>query len=236
MSLLVLTAGFSCSDGRRDGMLPFQASAFSGFLRWSSSRLIMKARIMARLAGIFALLFCFSVAIRGQGALIGFEEYTPGSLPAFIRPPPQSYAAVEASLTQQLPAPVLPYEGSRLLHVAGETWIYAPDLQPILQYSLHLYAGAGLRNSPRLDFTVAGAPGRLDDLGTWAKYEGMFSAPQDYIVIRGFYGFTETFNMPYGIDNVLMVTIPEPTIVSLLFGGIYLLFTLRRKRRPLGEG
>lgn len=178
--------------------------------------------IRARSEGIVALLLCLTALrpVSGQGTIrFGFEEYEIGSTPPFVQPNTingiRYFGAVADS-------PILPYEGAKYLSVLGSVLIGSPNSEPIQAFGLRLF----MPSFPGLSFGAGNTPGRVEETGTWQLLTGVFASPVAQFAISGFYrdaGFGETFPAVFGVDDVQLTTIPEPSTAALgLIGGAFL--------------
>ncbi len=163
----------------------------------------------------------------------GFEEFPVGTAPTFALPNSiNSAVQVASSLAPSVPSP---YEGSHFLGVKDSALISAPDREPIASFSLYLYVapstGLLLINAG----TVSGDPAAA---GSWQKLTGQFATPVQSFSVSAQFIQGETFYPQFGVDNLTLVTVPEPSTSGLLtvaFGMAFLAKFGRAQETDFGK-
>ncbi len=180
------------------------------------------SRLPVLVAGLLGVVFSGTAGAQGTIRL-GFEDEPTGTQPSYVRPTFSRAVVTGTSVTG-----INAHEGERYLQVIGSAVLRSPNSEPIQSFSLRFYM-PDTPGATRFLFGAGNAPGRSEEVGTWQLLNGTFSTPVAEFALSGFIQLGETLPAIFGIDDVRLVTIPEPstgTIIAMGLAG----WVLLRKR------
>lgn len=146
----------------------------------------------------------------------GFEELPAGSTPPFVTqiyPQPALGFQPKVADSSITPA-VAPFEGQRFLYASGIMLMQSPNGQPIQSFTVHVFLPP-----PSVAGALAVAGQSIQEFGVWRTVQGSFTTPVQNIAFNSVNTATDSW-IPYAVDSVDFVTIPEPETFWLLSIGL----------------
>lgn len=183
------------------------------------------------LTSLLALLIVVPAGYPQSTYHLSFEEYTDGTTPPFVRaaastPSFPSGAAVGSN--PSIPA----YEGQKYLGGLGIIYISAPNSEPIAQYTVHYYIPGPRSSAFGTGIGLDSLSQRDPPNNTWLPVSRTVLSPGGELFISASDPF-EGNPINYALDAIDLVTIPEPSTLTLLAlgSGILALPLVVRRRR-----
>lgn len=181
---------------------------------------------------LFILLMLLVVNTKANEFITSFEEFSLYERPPYIGTNGYNASAyVEPGFNHHLPARVPALSGLNVLRGSVEVVISAPNDELIAEFSLGLFLHKHYVNAGNLGYFVGDIRGKPEDTGQWKIYSQVFETPVKEFSVLAFAGFGETIYPVFAIDDLRLVTIPEPPANALIGLGMVVWWAAALLRR-----
>ena len=195
----------------------------------SSSSAAVSLFIQRRSMLLLALvLLTLPPAVSGQSTVqFGFEEFKLGASPPFVT---QVYPQINPEVADptSFPNNPQPFEGAQYLRSVGWTLLQSPDGKSIQSYTVHVFLPVK-PNSTSFRFGVESQS--IDQAGSWQTVQGSFNLPAQSVTFSAA-DLAQQSYYEFFIDDVQLVTIPEPQTFWLVTIGLTAIASRAFLKRP----